>query len=454
MAPPTSTDLSIEHTLETKSDRPAPTLLWEDVIVKQMEPEEDYDESYYDYHYDEPGSIPGTLVIDRDSPVPVLTLIEYNEESAERLGLELVEDCVPYLNRNSVSWVDVHGLGSESVLKAIGQVFQLHPLLLEDIVNVPQRPKIEEYDDNLLIITRMIMEDEDEGGFITEQVSLVLGQHFVLTVQEEPHYDTFNPVRDRIRLDKGIIRKQGSDYLAYALLDTIIDGFFPILEDYGERLEDLEDEVVLNPNRKTLEKIYTLRRELLTLRRAIWPQRDAINSLIREKSSLISEPVRFYLRDCYDHAVQVMDMVETYRELSSSLMDVYLSSINNRMSDVMKTLTVVSSIFIPLTFVAGVYGMNFNTSTSPLNMPELNAYWGYPLCLLGMGAMGLTLFYIFWRKGWLESSVIEPDNFLDSSGDRSRKYKKRFNLKTLFSSYFSAKKQNKGNKSKWKQREF
>jgi magnesium transporter len=439
-SPHLSTDLPIESTLTENNDRSVSPLLWEEVVVKQTEPEEDYDEAYYDYHYDEPGSVPGTLVIDRDSPVPVVTLIEYNEESAERLGLEFVEDCVPYLNRSSVSWVDVHGLGSESVLKAIGQVFQLHPLLLEDMVNVPQRPKIEEYDDNLLIIARMIMPDEDEGGFITEQVSFVLGQHFVLTVQEEPRYDTFNPVRDRIRFDKGIIRRQGSDYLAYALLDTIIDGFFPILEDYGERLEDLEDEVVLNPSRKTLEKIYTLRRELLTLRRAIWPQRDLLNALIREKSSLISEPVRFYLRDCYDHAVQVMDMVETYRELSSSLMDVYLSSINNRMSDVMKTLTVVSSIFIPLTFIAGVYGMNFNTSISPLNMPELNAYWGYPLCLLGMGGLGLILFYVFWRKGWLESTVIEPSDFLDPSSDRSRKYKKRLTMKTMFSSHFSPRK--------------
>ena len=400
-----------------------PEIKWEAVTVKQTEPEEDYDESYYDYHYDEPGSVPGTLVIDRDAPAPIVVLIDYEPKVAERIELTSVEECIPFLDTYSVSWIDVHGLGSEVTLKAIGQVFNLHPLVLEDIVNVPQRPKIEEYEEHLLIISRMIMPDPDEEGFITEQVSLILGKHFLLTVQEEPHYDTFNPVRDRIRLAKGMIRQQGADYLAYALIDTIIDGFFPILEDYGERLEDLEDEVVLNPSRKTLEKIYTLRRELLTLRRAIWPQRDAINALIREKSPLISESVRIYLRDCYDHAVQVMDMVETYREISSSLMDVYLSSVNNRMSEVMKILTVVSSIFIPLTFVAGVYGMNFNTDSSPWNMPELNAYWGYPLCLGVMATIALALLFWFGKKGWLESNVVEPAILTGQQRKRSKQEK-------------------------------
>lgn len=394
---------------------------WPDVTVRQTDPEEDYDESYYDYHFDEPGSIPGTLVIDRDAPPPVIILIDYEPKMAERVELQSIEECIPFLDSYSVSWIDVNGLGSESILKAMGKVFNLHPLVLEDIVNVPQRPKIEEYEDHLLIITRMIMPDPEEGGFITEQVSFILGKHFLLTVQEEPNYDTFNPVRDRIRLAKGMIRQKGADYLAYTLIDTIIDGFFPVLEDYGERLEDLEDEVVLNPSRKTLEKIYTVRRELLTLRRAIWPQRDAINALMREKSSLISEPVRVYLRDCYDHSVQVMDMVETYRELSSSLMDVYLSSINNRMSEVMKILTVVSSIFIPLTFIAGVYGMNFNTEISPLNMPELNAYWGYPICLFIMGTIGFILLFLFWKKGWLESNVIEPAIVTGETRKRSKK---------------------------------
>ncbi len=233
----------------------------------------------------------------------------------------------------------------------------------------------------------------------------------MLTVQEEPEHDCFEGVRTRIEKNKGTIRRQNSDYLAYALLDAIVDGFFPVLERYGEQIEDLEEEVIVEPTQKTLQKIYKIRRELLQLRRAIWPQRDAINSLIRDGSGLISEEVRVYLRDCYDHAVQVIDMVETYRELASGLMEVYLSAVSNKMNEIMKLLTVVSAIFIPLTFVAGIYGMNFNTEKSPYNMPELNWYWGYPISLTVMAAIAGVLLFLFWQRGWLENSVkIKSDS--------------------------------------------
>ena len=377
-----------------------------DSPLATIEAGEDEDENYMDdYFYDEPGSVPGTLSIDEDSPLTKIVLIDYSETSATRLQLPSPEAGAPYLDTESVSWVDVQGLGSEEILQRMGNVFGLHPLVLEDVVNVPQRPKIEEYEDQLLIITRMVMLRPDGKGFFSEQVSLVLGPYYLLTVQEEPELDTFNPVRDRIRSAKGNIRKHGADYLAYALLDTIIDGFFPVLEAYGELLEDLEDEVVAQPTPQTLEKIYSLKRQLLALRRAIWPQRDAINALIRDGNPLISPEVRLYLRDCYDHAVQVLDMVETYRELASSLMDVYLSAVNNRMSEVMKILTVVSSVFIPLTFIVGLYGMNFSPSASPWNMPELDWYWGYPTVLLVMAAIATVLIYIFWRRGWFSSSI-------------------------------------------------
>jgi magnesium transporter len=381
------------------------------LVVPQLE-EEDYDEAYYDYFYDEPGTIPGTLTIGKDAKPPQIVLIDYNEHRATRVELPTPEACIPYLDSESVSWVDVRGFGSEDILRRMGVVFGLHPLVLEDIVNVPQRPKVEEYEHQLVVITRMVTPHEKDGGFYTEQVSFILGKYYLLTVQEEPETDTFTPVRDRIRTSKGSIRKNGADYLAYTLIDTIIDGFFPILEDYGERLEELEDEVVIKPTRKTLEKIYTIKRELLTLRRAIWPQRDAINSLIRDGYDLVSEEVRIYLRDCYDHCSQVLDMLETYRELAGSLMDVYLSSVGNRMNEVMKLLTVISSIFIPLTFIAGLYGMNFNPDASPWNMPELNWYWGYPACLLLMAGSAIALISYFWKRGWFQNfSAIEDKSF-------------------------------------------
>ena len=373
------------------------------------------DDSHFDYFYDIPGSMPGTLNIEADAPLPIIVLIDYSEAQASRLEVETPEDCVPFLDTESVSWVDVKGLGSEDVLRRLGNVFHLHPLVLEDIVNVPQRPKIEDYDDQLLVIARMVTLKSSGNSFISEQVSLILGRHYLLTVQEEPEYDCFGPIRERIRTGKGSIRKQGADYLAYSLLDSIIDGFFPVLEEYGEQIEALENEVVENPSRQTLEKIHIVKRELLGLRRAIWPQRDAINALIRDGSDLISPDVHIYLRDCYDHAIQVLDMVETYRELAASLMDVYLSSVSNKMNEIMKLLTVISSIFIPLTFIAGIYGMNFNTEKSPFNMPELNWYWGYPLVMVLMVAISLGMVFLFWQRGWFEdfSTVKTKSNTAD-----------------------------------------
>jgi len=376
-----------------------------------IEDAQEIDETYADYFHSEPaGNLPGTLMIPDDAVPPKIVLIDYSETDAIRIELSTPEECTAYLDTESVSWIDVQGLGSEDVLLRMGEVFQLHPLALEDVVNVPQRPKVEEYEDQLVIITRMVVPRRSGGFCHKEQVSFILGKHYLLTVQEEPKRDTFSSVRDRIRTNKGSIRKRGADYLAYTLIDTIIDGFFPVLESYGELIEDLEEEVVTNPTRKTLEQIHTLKRELLNLRRAIWPQRDAINALIRDENHLISSEVRVYLRDCADHATQVLDMVETYRELASSLMDIYISSVGNRMNEIMKLLTVISSIFIPLTFIAGIYGMNFNTEQSPWNMPELNSPFGYLLCWALMATIAGGMIYFFWKRGWFENtSTIKID---------------------------------------------
>jgi magnesium transporter len=361
--------------------------------------------SRLDYAYDRPGTIPGHLHLSADAPPADLVLIDYDRDRSTRITISEPAKIKEYLKTHTVSWIDVLGLGNIETWDTLSSIFGLHRVLVEDVVNVPQRPKIEHYQDQVLIIAIMVVLNPDRTGFSKEQVSLVLGKNYLLTIQEEPEEDCFHGVRQRIEIDRGIIRKQGADYLAYCLLDAIVDGFFPVLEYYGELIEDLEEEVMSRPNRSTLEKIYKVRRELLTIRRAIWPQRDAINSLIRDGSDLISSEVQVYLRDCYDHTVQVMDMVETYRELATGLMDVYLSAVSNKMNEIMKLLTVVSAIFIPLTFIAGVYGMNFDRSKSPVNMPELGWYWGYPFCLALMGITAGSLVFFFWKRGWFKSSI-------------------------------------------------
>ena len=370
----------------------------------------DKEDNLFDYFYNQPGSTPGTLYISEEAAPPEIVLIDYNPNQAIRLTNLTPEDCAAYLDTESVSWVEVLGLGSQDILQRLGQVFNLHPLVLEDIVNVPQRPKLEEYQEHLVIITQMVMPKERAEGFWIEQVSFILGTNYLLTVQEEPERDCFERVRARIRRNQGLIRQGGTDYLAYALWDAIIDGYFPVLEDYGERIEALEDEVVLNPTDKTLRQIYQIKRELLALRRSIWPQRDAINALIRDGSPLIDADVLRYLRDCYDHAVQIIDVVETYRELASGLMNVYLSAMSNKMNEVMKLLTVIATIFIPLTFIAGIYGMNFNPDVSPWNMPELNWYWGYLTCWGVMLAIATSLIYFFWQRGWLKNVFVLKDD--------------------------------------------
>ncbi|NJN20944.1 MAG: magnesium/cobalt transporter CorA [Leptolyngbya sp. RL_3_1] len=364
---------------------------------------------YVDYAYDQPGSLPGTLQIKANAIPPRIVLIDYSADKAERFVVANPMECADYLDRESVSWIDIHGLGQEDTWRQIGQVFNLHPVVLEDVVNVPQRPKAEDYGDQLVVVLHMVMILPGQEHFLNEQVSFVLDKNHLLTVQEEPDYDCFQLVRDRIRFNKGTIRQRQADYLLYSLLDAVVDGIFPVLEHYGERIETLEREVTNAPTVHTLNEIHQIKRELLTLRRSIWPQREAIAVLLREDCTLIRPAVKVYLRDCYEHVVQSLDMLETYRELASSLMDVYLSSVSNKMNEVMKTLTVISTIFIPLTFVAGIYGMNFSPSASPWNMPELNWYWGYPGVWLLMIAIAAGLFYFFWRRGWFENfSAVKP----------------------------------------------
>ncbi len=344
------------------------------------------------------GARPGTLMIDAQAARPSIRVMKYWPSHLEEHDPASVAEVGALLADDAVCWVDVQGLGDERVLRELAELFAIHPLALEDVVNVPQRPKVERYPEHTLCVTRMLrLRDE---VLESEQVSLFIGPNYVLTFQERCG-DLFDPVRHRIRQGGPILRSAGPSYLAYALLDAVIDGYYPILETFGEKLEALEDEIVVRPQPAALRAVHQVKRDLLVVRRAIWPQREAINALLRDENPLVTDMVRVYLRDCYDHCVQIMDGLETYRELAGSLMDVYLSSIGNRQNEVMKVLTIMASIFIPLTFLAGVYGMNFE------HMPELHAPWGYPVLLVVMCGLALGMIWYFRRKGWLGGPPAE-----------------------------------------------
>jgi magnesium transporter len=346
-----------------------------------------------------PGASPGTLVVDPSAIQPVVRFIGYGPDGFEEHGIPNIDNLESLIGKWPVTWINVDGLADLELLQRLGDIFGLHRLALEDVVNVHQRPKIEDYEDHVFIVTRMI---HGEKAPLTEQVSLFLSDRALLTFQERPG-DCFDLVRDRLRKHRGQIRERGADYLAYALLDTVIDGYFPVLEAYGERLETLEDSVLAEPSRDHVVQVHDMKRDLLALRRAIWPQREMLNALTRDSTSFVSDQTQVYLRDCYDHTVQLMDMVETYREIASGLLDIYLSSVGTKMNEIMKVLTIIATIFIPLGFIAGLYGMNFDPEASPWNMPELEWYWGYPLALALMLVVALGLLAYFRHKGWIGS---------------------------------------------------
>jgi magnesium transporter len=340
------------------------------------------------------GARPGTLALSPESPPPVIRLMQYDADRLDDRTVENVDELADVLKRSKcVNWIDVQGFGDEATLERLRDLFDLHPLAIADAVNTPQRPKSEAYDHFNLFITRMVRLGEHRE-ICAEQVSIFLGKNFVLTLQE--HYgDVFDPVRKRIRQNEGTIRRHGSDYLTYALIDAVLDGYYPVIELLGDRLHELEEEILERPSQAGMRRIHTIRHELLALRRAIMPQREAVNALIREESPLVGRMVRQYLRDCYDHAVQASDAVETFRDLAANLMDLYMSSMSQRTNEVMKVLTIMASIFIPLTFIAGVYGMNFD------DMPELHVWWAYPALLLVMFIIAVGMVLFFRMKGWI-----------------------------------------------------
>jgi len=342
------------------------------------------------------GLPPGSLVHIGETPAEAVSieLIGYNKESIEELRFSTVDDCLPHLGRSGITWVNVEGVHNVDIIRRLGNQYALHPLVLEDIVNTVQRPKIEDYDNYLFIVLRMLR-PTGSGDFTSEQLSIILGPGHIFTFQEGLQGDVFDSVRDRIRNAKGKIRGMGADYLAYSLIDAIVDSYFSVLEDLGERIVNLEEELTTLPERSTLHMINDIKKEIIFLRKAVWPLREAVSFLERGDSHLLSNATRVYFRDVYDHTVQVIDTVETYRDLLSGMFDLYLSSISNRTNEIMKFLTVIGTIFMPLTFLVGVYGMNFK------HMPELEWRNGYFILWWLMLALALAMIIYFRRKRWL-----------------------------------------------------
>jgi magnesium transporter len=342
------------------------------------------------------GLPPGTLVHigEKKAEGLKITVIDYDEVHFQEKEIKTIEECFLFKDKPTVTWINVDGLHQVEILEKLGECYGFHPLMLEDILNTDQRPKMEDFSDYIYIVLKMLSQSNKNNGIMTEQISLILGPNFVISFQEMEG-DIFDPIRERIRNGKGRIRKMGADYLAYALLDSIIDNYFIIMEKLGEKIEFLEEELVTRPTAQTLKTIHQLKREMIFLRRAVWPLREVVSGLERGESSLMKEPTRIYLRDVYDHTIQVIDTIETFRDMISGMLDIYLSSISNRMNAVMKVLTIIATIFMPLTFIAGIYGMNFKY------MPELEWRWGYPAVWLVVVFIGISMLIYFKKKRWL-----------------------------------------------------
>jgi len=342
------------------------------------------------------GFPPGALIHigEKKTDKVKISVIDYSIGKYDEKEIGKVEECFSLKRKPSISWINVDGLHEIDVIEKLGKCFDIHPLVLEDILNTDQRPKMEDFEKYIFLVLKMLYTDEKTQEIHSEQVSLILGNNFVISFQEAIG-DVFDPVRERIKGAKGRIRKMGADYLAYALIDAIVDNYYVILEKVGEKIESMQEDIISNPNPETLQHIYKLKRDMIYLRKTVWPLREVINGLLREESKLVKKSTHIYLRDLYDHTIQVIDTIETYRDMISGMLDIYMSSISNKMNEVMKVLTIFAAIFIPLTFIAGVYGMNFQ------NMPELSIPWAYPAIWVVIIIVGISLLGYFRHKKWI-----------------------------------------------------
>ncbi len=341
------------------------------------------------------GLPPGRVVyIGNKANVPVhITVFDYDESGLNEHTINDINECASFKHTQTSTWINIDGIHKTQIIEDIGRLYNIHPLVLEDIVNTQQRPKMEIYDDYVYIVFKMLDYDYATNEVRIEQISLILGDHYVLSFQENVG-DVFESIRNRIRNPQSRIRKLGSDYLVYALLDRVVDNYFIVMEKLGEQLEDFEDEAFNNPGRHVAERLNKLRRETIFIRKAVWPLREMVNHMTNEDVKPIQHATTIFFRDLYDHTVQVLDTIETYRDVLSGIMDVYLSNLSFKMNEVMKVLTIISTIFIPLTFIAGVYGMNFRI------MPELEYEYGYYIVMAFMGVVGIAMFIYFKVKKW------------------------------------------------------
>jgi magnesium transporter len=342
------------------------------------------------------GMSPGIVVHVGEQKIETarITLMSYDPARLEEKELTRIEESFAYKDTPPVSWINIDGLHEVELIEKIGTHFNIHPLTQEDIVNTGQRPKVENFEDYIYIVIKMLKFDETTGHITSEQVSLILGSHYLLSFQETEG-DVFNSVRERIRKGRLHIRRSGTDYLAYALIDAVVDHYFLMLEKMGEKIEHFEEQLPLQPTPEILQAIYDLKRELVYFRKQVWPIRDVLNTWQKAESSIIEEANKVFIRDVYDHTIQVIDTIDSFRDIITGVMDLYLSTVSNKMNEVMKVLTIMATIFIPLTFIAGIYGMNFKY------MPELEWKWSYPVLWIVLIAIFLGMMLYFKRKKWL-----------------------------------------------------
>jgi magnesium transporter len=343
------------------------------------------------------GLEPGTLVHIGEKKVEnvKIKIVIYNSEKFVEKELSSIDELGPFVDQPGTNlWINVDGLDDVGIIEKIGSCFNIHPLTLEDILNTGQRPKMEDYESYIYAVLKIILLDKEKDEIVIDQISIIFGYNFILSFQER-EVDIFDPLRERLKNPSSRLRKYGVDHLAYSIIDTVVDNYFLILEHFGDEIEEFEDQLLIQPSPETIKTIQRYRREMIILRKSVWPLRELINGMQRIESEIIRDTTRIYLRDIYDHTIQVIDSIEDYRDILSSMVDIYLSSLSNKMNDIMKVLTVIATIFIPLTFIAGVYGMNFDF------MPELHWTWGYPAVMLFMFILGSSMFFYFKKKKWV-----------------------------------------------------